>query len=555
MDTQLRYQEWLNNPAFDEDIKAELRKIEADQSEIDDRFYKDLEFGTGGLRAVVGAGTNRLNRYTVRRITAGYADFLVQQYGHDAQVRGVVIAHDMRHGSQEFTLEAARVFAAKGIATYLFKGIAPTPELSFAVPYLNAIGGVVITASHNPAIYNGYKIYDATGGQAVPSLAEPVIAEINKLTDYAAIPLASADDTLIHWLDDTVDTAFIAAQKTNLRQPVMLQEMGKQIKIVYTPLHGSGKRMILKGLQNAGFKHVYTVESQLVEDPEFKTVKSPNPEDPEALTMALEVAKQKDADLIMGSDPDADRVGVLVKTGEGVYTPLTGNQVGSLLVYYLLANDADLADKKAPFIANTIVTSELGAKIAESFGVETVSTLTGFKYIGEQINLLQDEHDFIMGYEESYGYLIGTLARDKDAVGSAMLIAEMTAYYLREGKTLVDQLNNIFKEYGYYQEKLVSRTLKGQDGMAEIQRLMHVYRGLPAAELTAFGIESVKDYATGIDGLPQSDVVKFFFANGSWIAVRPSGTEPKIKFYLGAKGETQQVSDDNMALLQKFIVR
>jgi len=550
-----RYQEWLNNPVFDDATKAELKQLVDDSAEIHDRFYKDLEFGTGGLRAVVGAGTNRLNRYTVRRITNGYANFLLKKYGDEAKQRGIVIAHDMRHGSNEFTLEVAKVFAAAGIPTYLFKEITTTPELSFAVPYLHAIGGVVITASHNPATYNGYKIYDSTGGQAVPEIAEPIIAEINKISDYAKIPVAEESNELIHWLDDEIDTAFINAEKTNLRQPDLIKQMGKTMKVLYTPLHGTGKRAIFRGLAEIGFENVFTVEEQLVEDPEFKTVQSPNPENLEAFDMALEVAKANDVDLIMGSDPDADRVGVLVKTGDQQYTALNGNQVGSLLVYYLLSNDVKLKEKQAPFIANTIVTSNLGAVIAASFGVDTVSTLTGFKYIGEQINKLGTTRDFIMGYEESYGYLIGDLARDKDAVGSTMMISEMTAFYLSQGKTLVDQLNALFEQYGYYEEQLVSQTLKGEDGMAEINRLMEVYRDLPQSELDQFSVEKVLDYSQGIDDLPKSNVLKYFFANGSWIAVRPSGTEPKIKFYLGAKGDSAEAVAANLAELKKFIER
>jgi phosphoglucomutase len=553
MDYKQNYNEWLNSDVFDEETKKELLAIKDDEAQIEDRFYKNLEFGTGGLRAVLGAGANRLNRYTVRRITSGYANYLLEHYGQVAIERGIVIAHDMRYGSREFTLEAARVFAAVGIPTYLFKEITTTPQLSFSVPYLKAVGGIVITASHNPPEYNGYKVYDETGGQAVPSLAEPIIEKIEQITDYSTIEVAPADSPLIHWLDETVDTAFIEAEKKNRINPQIVKDMGETMKVLYTPLHGTGKRAIFRVLDEVGFKNVFTVEEQLEEDPEFKTVKSPNPEELSAFDMALKVAKENDVDLIMGSDPDADRVGVLVKTGKNEYTPLNGNQIGSLLVYYLLSNDKELSSKQNPFIANTIVTSSLGGKIAESFGVKTVSTLTGFKFIGEQMNLLGGNHSFIMGYEESYGYLIGALARDKDAVGSAMMIAEMSAFYLNEGKTLVDQLAIIFEKYGYYHEKLVSQTLPGRDGMEQITQLMAKFRNLSAQELEVANIVEVKDYAKGIDGLPKSDVLKYFFKNGSWIAVRPSGTEPKIKYYLGVKAESKELIDTEIEKLEQFI--
>lgn len=553
MDYMETYNEWILSDDIDDETKAELLSLKDDVNEIEDRFYKNLEFGTGGLRAVIGAGINRLNKYTVRRITLGYASFLLQEYGEEAKSRGVVIAHDMRHQSDEFTIEAAKVLAASGIPTYLFKEITTTPELSFSVAHLKAIGGIVITASHNPPQYNGYKIYDDTGCQAVPNFAEKIIKEIDLITNYTDIPIASQNSNLIHWLDESIDTAFINAEKSNMRNPEIIKEMGRTMKILYTPLHGTGKKAIFRGLQEMGFQNIFTVKEQLIEDPDFRTVVSPNPEELSAFDMSLSVAKENDVDLIMGTDPDSDRVGVLVKTGEKQYQPLNGNQIGSLLVYYLLSNDATLNKKDAPYIANTIVTSALGSAIAESFKVETVSTLTGFKFIGEQMNLLEKSKTFVMGYEESYGYLVSSIARDKDAVGSAMMIAEMAAFYLKEGKTLVDQLNVLFNEYGYYKEELISKTLPGRDGMKEISRIMKIFRNLTTDELVSFGISELKDYSLGIDNLPTSDVLKFIFENGSWIAVRPSGTEPKIKFYIGAKADSEEIVDRNLLKLHEFI--
>ena len=548
-----KYKEWLTSDIFDEATKEELRNLNGDAVEIRDRFYKDLEFGTGGLRAVIGAGTNRLNKYTIRRITSGYAAFLLESSSESAREKGIVIAYDMRHGSLEFALEAARVLSAVGIPTYLFKKITPTPELSFAVPYLNAAGGIVITASHNPPEYNGYKIYDETGCQAIPSLANLIIEKINAIKDYHSIEVSCKSSKMIHWLDEEIDTAFIEAEKSSLLNPEAIPKKGRTMKILYTPLHGTGKYMIFRALKELGFENIYTVDEQLVEDPDFKTVKSPNPEELSAFEMAISVGKENNVDLIMGSDPDSDRIGVLVKTTQGEYTPLNGNQIGALLVYYLLSNDPGLSLKRNPFIANTVVTSPLGAIIAESFNVETISTLTGFKFIGEQINLQSENKDFIMGYEESYGYLVGTHARDKDAVGSAMVIAEMAAFYISEGKNLIDQLNFLYQQYGFYKEELISKKLVGQEGMDEISRIMSRFRYLSPEESIVANIVDVKDYSLGIDGLPNSNVLKFFFDTGSWIAVRPSGTEPKIKFYLGAKGNNEMTVNKELEFLKRFV--
>ncbi|MDR1473107.1 MAG: phospho-sugar mutase [Lactobacillales bacterium] len=546
------YKQWLTSPVFDETTKKELRAFEGNDQEINDRFYKDLEFGTGGLRAIMGAGCNRLNKYTVRRITHGYGNFLLSEYGEEAKVRGVVIARDMRYNSEEFALEVAKTLAALGIKTYLFKEITTTPELSFAIPYLDAIGGVVITASHNPPKYNGYKIYDYTGCQATLVLAEKIIEEINKITDYGRVMVSDENSALINCLDDTVDTAFVGAVKSKMIHPEIIKQVGQDFKILYTPLHGTGRKPIFRVLEEVGFKNIYTVEAQLIEDPEFSTVKSPNPEEIAAFALALEAAKANDVDLIMGTDPDCDRVGALVKV-EKEYISLNGNQLGSLLVYYLVTTNDKAKSMNHPYIVKTIVTSELGAEIARRYGVDVYDTLTGFKFIGEKINDIGDSGKFLIGYEESYGYLVGTHARDKDGVSSSLLIAEMAAFYYAQGKTLIDILEDIYKEFGYSREELISKTLKGQDGIQKIKEMMAIFHSIPESKKSELGIVKVSDYLQKIDGLPKSDVLKFFFDDGSWVAIRPSGTEPKIKFYLGVVGRNTADTKKRMDKLKRFI--
>lgn len=550
---QKKYNEWLEIARFDEQIKNELASISSDLKEIEDRFYKDLEFGTGGLRAIVGVGTNRLNKYTIRRITLGYADFLLNYHGEMAKEKGVVIAHDNRHFSDVFTMEIAQTLASKGIKTYVFRKITATPELSFSVPYLDAIGGIVVTASHNPPNYNGYKIYDETGCQVVPYLANRIIDYVNEVTDYLSVDVTKPEDNLISCLGESVDKAFIDAEKANLLHPELIRKLGDKFKILYTPLHGTGKNTIFRLLEETGFKQIYTVKEQLIEDPNFSTVISPNPEEISAFDMSLERGKEHSVDIILGTDPDCDRVGVLVRTQNDCYKELNGNQIGALLVNYLLSNDKKLREKKNPYIAKTIVTSELGAKIAAQYGVSTVNTLTGFKYIGEQINLRRAESTFIVGYEESYGYLVGTVARDKDGVGSSLVIAEMAAFYFEKNLTLIDVLATIYEKFGYYKEKLVSINLEGKKGIREIKKLMDKFRTLTSKFLEENEIEVVLDYLKGIDGLPKSNVIKIIFKDESWMAIRPSGTEPKIKFYIGVNGKCEKESDERLSVLEKII--
>lgn len=550
MEWKERYQEWLSADYFDVDTKEELQSIADDSAEIEDRFYKDLEFGTAGARGIVGAGTNRLNIYTVRRITQGYAQYLLAQ-NEDAASRGVVIAHDNRHFSDVFSLEIARTLAFNGINSYLFKDITTTPELSYAVRQLGACGGVVVTASHNPSEYNGYKVYDETGCQEVPEKAKMIVDEINRLSSYD-IAVADEDDSHIHWLDDDIDCQFVEDECKVLHHPEVIRDMADQMKILYTPLHGTGKKAVLSGLERLGFKHIYTVEEQCIPDPEFPTVELPNPEDPKAFTMALDIAKQNEVDLVMATDPDCDRVGMWVRHRDGQYYSFTGNQMGALVIYYLLSTNPNLAKQVKPYIATTIVTSELGSRIASSYGVDTVLTLTGFKFIGQQMNQREKAQSFIMGYEESYGFLVSMLERDKDGVSATFTMAEMVAYYMKQGKTLVDVFHDIDERYGYYRESLISKTLPGKEGIMRMRELMDDFRHLPEEEVKSMNIKEIIDYSQET-GLPKADVLKFIFEGGTWIAIRPSGTEPKIKFYIGAVATSEADAQQRLADCETWI--
>ena len=533
------YNQWINNNYFDKATKEELISIKDDDKEIKDRFYKNLEFGTGGLRGVIGAGTNRINIYTVRRATFGLANYIIKKCKQEGKEKGVVIAHDSRFMSIEFCLETAKTLAACGIKAYIFDDLRTTPQLSFAVRYLNATAGVVITASHNPPEYNGYKVYWTDGGQVCPDIAEEIITEVNKIEDYASIPTTNENNSLIVMLNEECDNAFVEAVKKQVIRQDIIDKVGKEMKIIFTPIHGTGNLPIRKALKEVGFEKVQVVKEQEMPDSNFSTVEYPNPEEKAVFDIAIEMAKKDGADLIIGTDPDCDRVGVVVKNTEGEYVVLNGNQVGSLLVDYVLTQRKDeLKNMKNPTIVKTIVTSELGAIIAKSFGVDCLNTLTGFKFIGEKINQFEENQDraFIMGYEESYGYLVGTHARDKDGVVSALLISEMAAFYYDKGMTLYEGLEEVYKKYGYYKEELVSMTLKGIDGMEKIKYMMANFRNSNIQEIANIKVEKINDYKLGIENLPKSDVLKFILEDGSWIAVRPSGTEPKIKFYFGCNG-------------------
>ncbi|MFR3499417.1 MAG: phospho-sugar mutase [Paraclostridium bifermentans] len=544
------YEEWINNPYFDDETRQELMNIKGDNKEIEDRFYKNLEFGTGGLRGVIGAGTNRINDYTVRRATFGLANYILKKCGEDGKQKGVVIAYDSRHKSAEFCLETAKTLAACGIKAYIFDSLRPTPELSFAVRYLGCIAGVVITASHNPPEYNGYKVYWTDGGQVCPVIASEIINEVNEVKEYSAIPTITKNEAiengLLEIIGNEVDNAFIEAVKTQVLRQDIIDKVGNDIKIFFTPIHGTGNVPIRTILKEVGFKNVEVIKEQELPDPNFSTVKYPNPEEKEVFNIAIEKAKKEGADIIIGTDPDCDRVGVVVKNTEGEYIVLNGNQVGSLLVNYVLENlKNENKLPKNPTIVKTIVTSELGAVIAKSFGVESIDTLTGFKFIGEKIHEFENSNEktFIMGYEESYGYLVGTHARDKDGVVASLLISEMAAFYYEKGMSLYEGLMDIYSRYGYFREELKSITLKGIDGMEKIKSIMNYFRNSNIESIGGLKVNEIKDYSKGIAGLPKSDVLKFILEDNSWLAIRPSGTEPKIKFYFGCNGKDKNTVD------------
>ena len=518
MDYKAKYQEWLG---FDEETKAELLAI-TDEKEIEDRFYKDLEFGTGGLRGVMGAGANRMNKYTVSKATKGLADYLIDEYKENISV---AIAYDSRNNSAQFASFAAEVLCANGIKVFLYDTLMPTPVLSFTVKHLGCTAGIVLTASHNPKEYNGYKIYDENGCQLVPQYANKVIDFVNAVTDIknvAHMPLDEAKEKgLFVSIGMEVLDAFLEAVKKQ-----SLYEEKSDIKIVYTALHGTGNIPVRKAIEGM---NVSIVKEQELPDGNFSTVRSPNPEEKDALTLALKQAEAEGADLVFGTDPDCDRIGAGVKH-DGKYVLITGNQMGALLVNFVLTmRKAELNEKST--LVKTIVTSELGANIARKFGLNIVETLTGFKYIGEKINQYEasGDREFVIGYEESYGYLTGTHARDKDAVVSALLVCQMAAYYYNKGMTLIDALNEIYAEYGFYLDALDTFTLKGIDGAQKIQSLMNEFRENGSKFFD--GIKEVFDFSKGIGDLPKENVLKYVFNDGSWMAIRPSGTEPKIKLY------------------------
>lgn len=518
MDYKAKYQEWLS---FDEETKAELEAI-TDEKEIEDRFYKDLEFGTGGLRGVMGAGANRMNKYTVSKATKGLADYLVDEYKENISV---AIAYDSRNNSAQFAAYAAEVLCANGIKVYLYDTLMPTPVLSFTVKHLGCTAGIVLTASHNPKEYNGYKIYDSNGCQLVPKYANKVIDFVNAVTDIKNVAHMLLDEAkekgLFVSIGEEILDAFLAAVKKQ-----SLYEEKSDIKIVYTALHGTGNIPVRKAIEGM---NVSIVKEQELPDGNFSTVRSPNPEEKDALTLALKQAEAEGADLVFGTDPDCDRIGAGVKH-DGKYILITGNQMGALLVNFVLTmRKAELNEKST--LVKTIVTSELGANIARKFGLNIVETLTGFKYIGEKINQyeISGDREFVIGYEESYGYLTGTHARDKDAVVSALLVCQMAAYYYNKGMTLIDALNEIYNEYGFYLDSLDTFTLKGIDGAQKIQSLMTEFRENGSKFFDS--IKEVYDFSKGIGDLPKENVLKYVFDDGSWMAIRPSGTEPKLKVY------------------------
>lgn len=542
MDIHEKYEYWLT---FDDNTKNELESI-TDKKEIEDRFYKDLEFGTGGLRGIMGAGANRMNKYTVGKATKGLCEYLKNEFAGE---KSVVIAYDSRNNSKAFAECAAEVLCYNGIKTFLFEEIMPTPVLSFSVRYLNCNAGIVITASHNPKEYNGYKVYDKYGCQLVPQYADKVISYINNVKDIKSVKHMNLNMALsngyLTYIGDGVLNSYISEV-----EKMAVYKEASDLKIVYTPLHGTGNIPVRKVLSDMSFD-VSVVKEQAVADGNFTTVRSPNPEEKDALNMALEQAKRANADLVIGTDPDCDRVGVGV-LHNGEYTLLTGNQTGALLVdFYLKFKKQSLTPKST--LVKTIVTNDLGAEIARKNGLNVVETLTGFKYIGDQITKYEKtgENEFLIGYEESYGYLVGTYARDKDAVIASMLICEMAAYYKKNKMTLVDALNVLYSEYGFYLDALDSFVLKGKDGASRIKNIMSYFR---ANKATVFpNITDVKDYSTGIGDLPKSNVLKFFLKGGSWIAVRPSGTEPKLKMYYSVRGIDSSTCERSLQNIRTII--
>ena len=538
-----KYNLWLT---LDEDTKNELKSVN-DEKEIEDRFYKDLSFGTGGLRGIMGAGTNRMNMYTVGKATLGLAKYLKNKY--DGEI-SVAIACDTRLNSATFEQNAARIFASNGIKVFAYSKSVPVPMLSFATRYLHCNAGVMITASHNPKEYNGYKVYDNTGCQLCTDDAKEALSYIESVDDYSKIysGVLSFED----YIENGMITEVYDELLNEFIKEVKIQSVydnQSDLKIVYTPLHGTGNVPVRKVLEG---KNVYIVEEQEEPDGNFPTVKSPNPEDRKALTLGIELAKKKNADIVLGTDPDCDRVGIAVRDKNGEYVLFTGNQTGALLVNFVLTMHKSELNKKSTLV-KTVVTSELGANIGRKFGLNIDETLTGFKYIGDKINKYEKSGDreFVIGYEESYGYLVGTHTRDKDAVVSSMLICEMAAWYKNHGKTLIDGLNEIYNEYGYYLDYLDSFVLKGKDGATKIAALMTQFRNKGTTVYD--GIERVIDYSLGVDGLPKENVLKYIFKDGSWMAVRPSGTEPKIKVYYSIVDENKETAGKKLAALRDFI--
>ncbi|MGI1812043.1 phospho-sugar mutase [Priestia sp. TGN 0903] len=566
---QVQLDKWLTFDDLEYELKNEL--VAMKEKEAEGAFYKNLEFGTGGMRGELGPGTNRLNVYMVRKATEGLACY-IDERGEEAKKKGVVVAYDSRHKSPEFALEVAKVLGHHGIKTYIFEELRPTPELSFAVRYLNAFAGIVITASHNPPEYNGYKVYGEDGGQLPPAAADTIISYVNAVENELLIPVKAEQELLaselLTYIGDEVDAAYTEQLKTIQLNREVVEQAGKDLKIVFTPLHGTANKPVRAGLKAFGFTNVTVVKEQELPDPNFSTVKSPNPEEHAAFELAIQYGKEIDADILMGTDPDADRLGVAVKNEKGEYVVLTGNQMGALMLHYLLEQKEkqNILPEKG-VVVKTIVTSEIGRAIAASFGLETIDTLTGFKFIGEKINEFEQtkEYQFQFGYEESYGYLIGDFVRDKDAVQSAVFAAEVAAYYKAQGKSLYDGLLEIFSKYGYYKESLRSITLKGKDGAEQIQKLVDTFRVNPVSELGDIAVTCIEDYQSGErlhvkEGktesmpFPVSNVLKYHFEDGTWFTIRPSGTEPKAKVYFGVKKESLSQSENHLRKIEQIVM-
>ena len=570
MEYRENYEEWLSNPYFDEATKEELKGIAADDKEIKERFYKELEFGTAGLRGIIGAGTNRMNVYTVRKATQGLANYIVK---NDGQAKGVAIAYDSRRMSPEFADVAALCLAANGIKTYVFDSLRPTPELSFAVRKLGCIAGINITASHNPPEYNGYKVYWEDGAQITPPHDKGIMAEVKAVTDFSSVKTMDLEDAkaagLYEVIGAEVDDAYIAELKKQVIHQDSIDAVGKDLKIVYSPLHGTGNIPARRILKELGFTNVYVVKEQELPDGNFPTVSYPNPEAEEAFELGLKLAKEVDADLVLATDPDADRLGVRVKDQNGGYHTLTGNMSGCLLADYeigqRLATQGSLPEDG--YLIKTIVTSNLADAIAKGYNAGLIEVLTGFKYIGQQILGFETtgKGEYLFGFEESYGCLIGTHARDKDAIVATMALCEAAAYYKTQGKTLWDAMVDMYDKYGYYKDDIQSITLKGIEGLQKIQEILETLRKNPPMEVGGYKVlkardyqaDTIKDIATGevtSTGLPASNVLYYELTDDAWLCVRPSGTEPKVKFYYGIKGTSLEDADEKSAKLGEEVL-
>ncbi len=569
MDFMNEYQKWCTDPYFDEETKAELKGIADDKAEIEDRFYRTLEFGTAGLRGVIGAGTNRMNIYTVRQATQGLANYIISQNGQD---RGVAIAHDSRLMHDEFTDAAALCLAANGIKAFVFPELRPVPELSYAVRQLNCIAGIVITASHNPREYNGYKVYWEDGAQITPPHDGNIMAEVAKVTSFDMVKTMDKEAAkaagLYNMIGDEIDEGYFAELRALSIHPEIIKQMAKDIKIVYSPLHGTGLGPVKRVLQDLGFENVYIEPQQAIPDGHFPTVPYPNPENPDAWELALKLAKEKDADLVLATDPDADRLGVYCKHN-GEYVTFTGNMSGMLIAEYIISEkykNGTLPEN--PALIETIVTTDMAKAIAANYGVKLIEVLTGFKYIGEQILLFEKtgSNNYVFGLEESYGCLPGTYARDKDAPAAVTMLCEVAAYYKAQGKTLWDAMVELYEKYGYYKEGLSTLTLKGIDGAAQIEKIMSGARTNLPKEIGEYKVIAVRDYKadTRTDmesgkveptGLPSSNVLYYELSDNAWCCVRPSGTEPKIKFYFGVKGNSLKDSEEKLESLKANVMK
>ena len=567
MSYQENYQKWVDFAELPDYLRQDLKNM--DEKTKEDAFYTNLEFGTAGMRGLIGAGTNRINIYVVRQATEGLAR-LIESKGGNEKERGVAIAYDSRHFSPEFAFESAAVLAKHGIKSYVFESLRPTPELSFAVRHLNCFAGIMVTASHNPAPFNGYKVYGEDGGQMPPHDADALTTYIRAIENPFAVEVADVEaekaSGLIEVIGEAVDVEYLKEVKDVNINPALIEEFGKDMKIVYTPLHGTGEMLARRALAQAGFDSVQVVEAQATADPDFSTVKSPNPESQAAFALAEELGRQVGADVLVATDPDADRVGVEVLQKDGSYLNLSGNQIGAIMAKYILEahkNAGTLPENAA--LCKSIVSSDLVTKIAESYGATMFNVLTGFKFIAEKIQEFEEKHNhtYMMGFEESFGYLIKPFVRDKDAIQAVLVVAELAAYYRSRGLTLADGIEEIYKEYGYYAEKTISVTLSGVDGAEQIKAIMAKFRNNAPKEWNATAITVVEDFkaqtATAADGTatnlttPPSDVLKYTLADGSWIAVRPSGTEPKIKFYIAVVGETNEESQAKIANIEAEI--